>query len=108
MRWLLLRIVGVVNGQNSIVKKNVRVNVWTAERAIISSNKNAFQKDAYRPLVARISQHALLPGGVPAGGCTCHGGVPTWGVYLPWAGCSFPGGVPTRGYLPGGLYLPRG
>ena len=42
------------------------------------------------------------PGGwylVP-GGCTCLGGVPAWGVYLP-------GGVPARGvYLPRG-YLPR-
>ena len=35
-------------------------------------NKNAFQYDAYRPLVARISQHALLRGGgVPGSeGCT--------------------------------------
>ena len=34
-------------------------------------NKNAFQWDAYRPLVARISQHAhalLLGGGVPVRG----------------------------------------
>ena len=31
----------------------------------IRYNKNAFQQDAYRPLVARISQHALLPGGLP-------------------------------------------
>ena len=55
------------------------------------------------PLVAHISQHAMLPGGVPA-----------WGVYLP-RGMSLPGGVylpggcvPARGvYLPEG-YLPRG
>ena len=39
------------------------------------------------PLVAHISQHAMLPGGVPA-----------WGVYLP-RGMSLPGGV----YLPGGV-----
>ena len=57
-------------------------------------NKNAFQWDAYRPLVARISQHALLPGeGVPAQMCTC----PGEGVYLPR------GGVPAQG-----VYLPRG
>ena len=54
-------------------------------------NKNAFQKDAYRRLVAHISQHALLPGvylsrWVPAqgectcpGGCTCLGDVPAGG-----------------------------
>ena len=87
-------------------------------------NKNAFQWDAYCPLVARISQDALLPGGVPAQGgvparkgrCTCLGGstcpggiyllgVPARGVYLPrgvW-GCIYPGG-----YLPGGcVYMPR-
>ena len=42
-------------------------------------NKNAFQLDAYRPLVARISQHAhaLLLGGVPARGVYLSvGGVP--------------------------------
>ena len=51
----------------------------------------------FKRLVARISWHALLPGGVPGtggvpgpGGCTWSGGVPglggcTWsqGVYLP-------------------------
>ena len=55
-----------------------------------SLNKNAFQWDAYRPLVVRISQHALLPGG-----CTCQG-VPAWERTCP------------GGYLPGGVYLPRG
>ena len=31
-------------------------------------DKNSFQSDAYRPLVACISRHALLPGGVPGQG----------------------------------------
>ena len=63
-------------------------------------NKNAFQYDAYRPLVARISQHVLLPGGVPARGvpargCTCPGGCTCQGVYLP-EGCT----CQWVGYLP--------
>ena len=37
MRWLVLYIVGGVNGQNSIVE-DVRVDDWTAEGAIIASN----------------------------------------------------------------------
>ena len=37
MRWLVLCIVGGVNEQNSIVK-NVHVDDWTAERAIIASS----------------------------------------------------------------------
>ena len=76
-----------------------------------------------------VSQHALI--GVPAGECTCLGGVflaggvpalggvPGQGVYLPGGvparGCTYPGGVPApgvvylpRGYLPWGVYLPRG
>ena len=81
-----------------------------------SSNKghvmynNAFQWDAYCPLVDHIpactvqggvSQHAL--GGVPARGV----------VYLPW-GCTFPGDVCLGVYLPRQctypevMYLPRG
>ena len=60
------------------------------------NKKNAFQWDAYHPLVARISQHALLPGGVPA-----QGGVPAMGVYLAggstWpGGCTCPGGLPAQ------------
>ena len=43
-------------------------------------NKNAFQYDAYHPLVARISQHALLRG------VYLPGGVPAQGVYLPGGG----------------------
>ena len=54
------------------------------------SNKNAFQYDAYHPLVARIFQHALLPGE---------------GVYLPSRGCTCP--VEECTCL-GGVYLPRG
>ena len=56
------------------------------------------------------------------GRCTCPGGVPAWGVYLPRGylrgvvparGCTYLGGVPAQGvYLPGGYlpggYLPRG
>ena len=62
--------------------------------------KNAFQWDAYRPLVARISQHALLPGGVPGP----EGG--TWS----WGGVSGPGGLYLVGGVPGpgGLYLVLG
>ena len=69
------------------------------------SNKNAFQYDAYHPLVARIFQHALLPGG---------GSVPAQqGMYLPSGGVYLPGGsVPAQGvYLPGGTCpgtTPRG
>ena len=57
-------------------------------------NKNAFQYDAYRPLVARISQHALFPGGMCTCwgvGCTWMGGVPAWGCICPR------GGVPAQG-----------
>ena len=76
----------------------------------------------YCPLVARISQHALLlwGGGVPASGGVPAGRV---GVYLPgglWGGVPASGGVPAGrvgGYLPGrgtcqegvparGVYLP--
>ena len=69
------------------------------------------------PLVAQISQHALLPGGVPAQGvvylprgwCTCPGGVPAQEeVYLA-EGVSVQGGVPALVvYLPRGVYLPWG
>ena len=46
------------------------------------------------PACCPISQHALLPGGVPAQGGTCPG------VYLPGDTC--PGDVPAREvYLPG-------
>ena len=70
-------------------------------------NKNAFQYDAYCPLVARISQHALLQGlylsrgvylpgegGVPAGGCTCQAGCTCQGVYLQWVYLSRRGTCP--------------
>ena len=66
----------------------------------ISTYKNAFQWDAYRPLIDRIPARTVaggyLLGGVPAGG-TCQG------VYLP-------GGVPARkAYLLGGaVYLSGG
>ena len=47
----------------------------------INNNKNAFQEDAYRPLIDQ--------GGVPARGMSLPGGdVPAWGV------CICPGGVP--------------
>ena len=62
----------------------------------IRINKNAFQYDAYRLLVARISQHALLRGGTWSGGqCTWSWGgvclVP--GVYLVPGGCTWSQGV---------------
>ena len=63
----------------------------------MNENKNAFQWDAYRPLVDHI------PACTVVGGCTCPGVVYLLGVYLPRRG------VPAWGervYLPGG-YLPR-
>ena len=98
-------------------------------------NKNAFQWDAYRPLVDRMlecaSRGGLVLGG-PPGGRVCSGGgviparggspcprggvVPAWGVSLP-RGVSAPmgegllrGGVlPASGGLPAlGVSLPRG
>ena len=70
--------------------------IWQLEK---TDDKNAFQEDAYCPLVARISQHALLPGGVPAQGAGLPGGVPALGVYLlgrcvpaQW-GCTCPAGT---------------
>ena len=74
-----------------------------------TNNKYAFQWDAYRPLVARISQHALRRGGVSPGGCVSaprgvsapgrRGCLLWWrkcllqgGTLLLWAGFSAPGG----------------
>ena len=51
-----------------------------------------------------------ISGVVPGlGGCTCLGGVPAWGVYLPRRGVYLPGGVPSPGGVPAqeGVYLPR-
>ena len=73
-------------------------------------HKNAFQWDAYCPLVDRIPA-CTVPGGVPAGGCTCPGDVPAqgWctcqGVYLPRGeylsgGCTCRGGVTCPGTAP--------
>ena len=45
--------------------------------------KNAFQWDAYRPLIDHIPACTVAGGGYPPGGCTCPGGVPSKGVYLP-------------------------
>ena len=56
-------------------------------------NKIAFQWDAYRPRVDRISQHARLEGGVCSGVGACSGG---GGV------CSGGGGL-LRGDGPGGV-----
>ena len=49
-------------------------NSYVAEQSEWKENKYAFQWDACRLLVARISQHALLPGRgclplIPEGGC---------------------------------------
>ena len=46
-------------------------------------NKNAFQLDAYHPLVARISPHALLRGGLLRGGGYAPGGGLLWGRGIP-------------------------
>ena len=60
-------------------------------------NKYVFQYDAYRPLVARISQHALCRG------CLLPGGVCFWGGMSASRGCvCFPGVC----LLPGGCLLP--
>ena len=81
---------------------------------ILAKTRNAFQWDAYRPLVDRSPPCTVGGGGVPAGGCTCPEGVPTRGEYLPrgvyllgkgapaW-GCTCPGGVPAPG-----VYLSQG
>ena len=68
-------------------------------------HKNAFQWDAYRPLVDRIPA-CTVAGGVPAWGCTCLGGGCTClggGCTCPEGGCICLGAVPARGYLPGGV-----
>ena len=81
-------------------------------------DKYAFQQDAYRPFVARISQFALLvgsvcPGGVSAprgclpGGCLFLGGVCFWGGCLFLKDVCFLGGV-SRGVCPGGCLFPGG
>ena len=51
-------------------------------------NKIAFQQDAYRPLVDRISEHALLRGvpGLGRRGCLVWGGVPGLGGGVPGPG----------------------
>ena len=86
-------------------KKSSCIFVLPSEYAY---NKNAFQWDVYRPLVALISQHALLRGVyllgcVPGpGGCTCLGGVSgPRGVYLVLAGCTCPEGCTWSGGVPG-------
>ena len=57
-----------------------------------------FNKDVYRPLVARISQHALVPGGIPAEGVYLVWGCTwSWGVYLVLGGVPGPGVPGPRG-----------
>ena len=62
-------------------------------------DKNAFQWEAYRPLVDRIPSMHCGRGHwcvyLPRWGCTWHGGVPSQGV--PAGECTCLGGVPTRG-----------
>ena len=76
------------------INKPLKVRVSRAPHGYIN-DKNAFQWNAYRPLVDRIPACIVAGGeGVPAQeGCTCQG-VPAWGVYLP------------RVYLPGGCTCP--
>ena len=75
-------------------QSTVKTGKWklmeTLEEVIY--NKIAFQYDAYRPLVDRISQHALLLGG------SAPGGVRSWGGLL--LGGSAPGGVCSGGWYP--------
>ena len=109
-------------------EKSTKITFYRKRSFIVSNlclnlcvNKNAFQWDAYRPLVDRI------PACTVAWGCTCQGGVHTQrrvyllGVYLPgwctcqrWSvpvqrvylhrGCTHPGGCICQR----GVYLPRG
>ena len=85
---------------------------------IILIHKNAFQWDAYRPLVDRIPACTAHVEGVCPGGVYLPGGTYPREVYLP-GGVPGPGGggVPAQGgvYLPGGVpglgegvYLARG
>ena len=90
----------------------------TLHAIFISRNKNAFQWDAYRPLVDRIPAYTVQ-GGVCLGGVSapwgclprgvCPGGVcpggPAWGGCLP--GGMSGQGVSGQGCLPGGC-LPSG
>ena len=79
---------------------------WLFREAKIKSTKYALQWDAYRPLVARISQHALRGGSAPGGGGVrgvCSRGVSAQcgcllleGMSAPW-GISAPGGVSALG-----------
>ena len=74
-------------------------------------NKIAFQYDAYRPRVDRISQHALCRGGcllrgVSAfGGCLLLGAVSALGGVCSWGRCLLPGGMVAA---PRGVSAPRG
>ena len=90
------------------------------------NDKNAFQWDAYRPLVDHIpactvARGVYMPGVyLPAGTCPgvylpgevpTQGGVPAWGVYLPGGTCLgvyLLGGTCPGAYLPRGVYLPGG
>ena len=67
--------------------------------------KIASQKDAYRPRVDRISQHALRRG-VSAGGCLLQGGL-LWGGVCSRK-CLLPGGVCSGVVCLGGMSAPGG
>ena len=62
--------------------KSIQPIPCNIKNAVSIINKNAFQWDAYCPLLAHISQHALLlgGGGTWPGACTCPGGYLPWGV----------------------------
>ena len=72
-----------------MILRKIVSSLKRAEENVDIINKNAFQKDAYRPLVDRISQYALLRGGCQ---CLVLGWMPG-----PGGGC-LPG---TGGCLPG-------
>ena len=76
-----------------------------------NANKNAFQWDAYRPLVNCMLQSANgggivcswggVPGGLPGLGGVCSGGVPGPGCVPGLEGCLVWGSL-----LPGGMGIP--
>ena len=84
-------------------RKSYSISLSEVSHQKYCPNKYAFQYDAYRQLVAHISQHAMLSGG---GGCLPGEGVVSswWGVFL-GRGCLPGEGVSSCGCLPGGVFL---
>ena len=69
--------------------------------------RGVYLPGGYLPLGGQVYlPRGFLPGDVSAGGCTCLGGVPAWGV--PARRCTCLGGVPVGGVPTCGVYLPGG